>query len=247
MISSNLFSLSAKKVVLFAIVVCVAAISAILLSYTQIASAASISSVKSGNWSDISTWSTGSVPTTGDSVAISAGHTVVYDAQSDAVLAGVEIMGTLQFSRAVNTRLKTSDNIMVMAGGFLDMGTEASPIPKEVKSEVVFVLPNGKTFKGNDATGKPIDMENDTGLWVMSFGKWETYGAPLNRAWSKLVQNAAAGTTDLMVEGNVTDWQTGGSVVITQTSNTARYVAGEDMCFAPESQNRIISAIEKLG
>ncbi|OHA72362.1 MAG: hypothetical protein A3E07_02030 [Candidatus Wildermuthbacteria bacterium RIFCSPHIGHO2_12_FULL_45_9] len=242
MISSNLFSLSAKKVVLFAIVVCVAAISAILLSYTQIASAASISSVKSGNWSDISTWSTGSVPTTGDSVAISTGHTVVYDAQSDAVLAGVEIMGTLPFSRAVNTRLKTSDNIMVMAGGFLDMGTEASPIPKEVKSEVVFVLPPGYRMQGATPPDNMGFIQGDTGLWAMSGSRWEVSGAPINRTWVKLDADASKGATTITVENDVTDWQVGGSILITQTSNP---VQTDSNSFTNENEVRVIASIAK--
>lgn len=39
-------------------------------------SGTTIYSITSGNWGDLSTWSTGSVPTSGDNVGISAGHTV---------------------------------------------------------------------------------------------------------------------------------------------------------------------------
>ena len=231
-------------VFLFAVVVLSGFASVLLFAEkVEIANAASISSVKSGNWSDISTWSTGSVPTTGDSVAISAGHTVVYDAQSDAVLAGVEIRGTLQFSRTVNTRLKTSDNIMVMAGGFLDMGTEASPIPKEAKAEVVFVLPPGYRMQGATPPDNMGFIQGDTGLWAMGGSRWEVNGAPINRTWVKLDADAPKGATTITVENDVTDWQVGDSILVTQTSNPVATADGE--VYIDENEVRTVSLITR--
>lgn len=77
----------------------------ILTSYGQVLA---VESLASGNWSDPLIWSTGRVPTTGDKAVISKDHTITYDVQSDAILAGLDIVGTLQFSRTTNTRLKTS-------------------------------------------------------------------------------------------------------------------------------------------
>ena len=110
-----------------------------------------VSSVSSGNWSDPSVWSTGAVPGAGDSVRISQGTTVTYDVLSDVVLGGLIVKGTLRYSRTENTRLKTSDNILVNSGGFFDIGTAQQPIPNGVMSELIFVLAEGYTFTGGAA------------------------------------------------------------------------------------------------
>ncbi|MCH8031594.1 MAG: G8 domain-containing protein, partial [Bacteroidetes bacterium] len=145
--------------------------------------------------------------------------TVVYDVFSDAVLGGVVIDGILKISRTVTTRLKTNANIVVNGGGFLDMGTESDSIPKTVNTDIIFVLPQGKSFAGNAADGTPIDIDNDTGLWTMSNGKWELHGAPILRTWSKIAADVQTGAIEIIVENDVTDWHIGGTVVITQTSN----------------------------
>ena len=204
------------------------------ITYSEVVRASSISSVKSGNWSDPTVWSTITVPKAGDSVTIKAGHTITYDVLSDNVLGEVGINGTLKFSRTINTRLKTNDNIIVMMGGFLDMGTNTDFIPKNIKSEVIWVLTQAQA----DAyVGGPLFQAPDKGLWAMDGGRWEAYGFPLVRTWSKIASDAIAGSTSVNVDNDVSDWYVGGTVVITQTSMpTARF----------ENELRTITALEKL-
>ena len=147
--------------------------------------ATSVSSVKSGTWSSPTTWSGRQVPASGDSVIISQGHTVTYDVLSDTVLAGVTIKGTLSFSRTANTRLKLNDNLMVLSGGFLDMGTTGNPIPANVKTEAIFVLPQGKSFVGGSVSNIMQISPGDTGLMVMGGGR----GKPTARLWYALGAN----------------------------------------------------------
>ena len=133
----------------------------------------------SGSWSDPTIWSTGAVPGAGDSVRISQGTTVTYDLLSDVVLGELYVEGTLRFSRTTDTRMKISDNILVTSGGFFDIGTAQQPIPNGVKSELIFVLPQGYAFTGGAA------MEpRDKGVWVMNGSRWEVHGTPLLRPWS---------------------------------------------------------------
>ena len=175
------------------------------INYSNTAQAAAVTSAKSGNWSDPAVWSTGSVPVAGDVVTIAPTHTVTYNILSNAVLSDVNISGTLKFSRTTDTRLKTAGNVMVNMGGFLDMGTPQDVIPQNVKTEVIWVLPQGYIF-----TGGPAFVAEDTGLWAMHGSRWEAHGAPIVRAWSKLVQNAPAGSTSVVLEGDVSDWYAGG-------------------------------------
>src|SRR5687767_6546330 len=74
-----------------------------------------VTSKSGGAWSDPATWFTGKPPAANDKVAISAGHTVTYDAASDGVLACIEVRGTLTFRPDRNTRLNVV-TLMVMEG-----------------------------------------------------------------------------------------------------------------------------------
>ncbi len=176
------------------------------------------SAVTTGKWSSPSTWSTRTAPAAGDSVTIKAGHTVTYDQVSDAVLGDVVVEGTLKFSREVNARLKTAGNVLVMDGGYLDMGNPSDILPKGVKSELVFALTlaQAKAFVGG-----PSFQPTDKGLWVMMGGRWDAHGSPVRRTWSKLTQDGVVGTTQVTVENDVSDWPVGGTVVVSSTRNPA--------------------------
>lgn len=224
-----------KVFMVSAFVVVLSAAGFVSWSLTQHAEAFSISSIKSGNWSDPSVWNTNTVPKAGDTVTVAAGHSVAYNILSDAVMGGVTVKGMLKFSRTVNTRLKTNDNIIVEFGGFLDMGHEGDYIPKNVKAELIWVLTQeqAKTYVGG-----PAFQAADKGLWVMEGGTWEVYGEPLVRTWSKLAEDAPKDSTTVIVENNVADWPVGGTIAISSTR-----VATD-----ANSQNelRIIKSLEKL-
>jgi hypothetical protein len=91
----------------------------------------SITSVKSGLWSDPTVWDIGTVPANGDSVTIAYGHTVTFNVDQSGFslgLAGLTINGTLTFiADGTRTYLKMADNIT--GSGALYVGTQASPIP----------------------------------------------------------------------------------------------------------------------
>jgi len=213
-----------------------------------------VSSIKSGLWSDGSTWSTGIVPKAGDSITIAAGHTVTYDVLSDEIINDVTIDGTLYFSRTTNTRLKTNGNIMVQANGFLDMGTASDFIPKNVKVEIIWNITQAQAdaFVGGPPAGSftPADFQlTDKGLWVFPTGRWEVHGAPLVRTWSKLAQDANAGVTDVVVENDVTDWYIGGTVVFSSTRSPREYyitsAGSERIRWKLENELKTIQDLEK--
>lgn len=102
---------------------------------------ATITSVKSGNWSDPSTWDSDSVPANGDTVTIATGHTVTFDVDQSSFesgLAGLTVNGTLRFSTATDKfpYLKMARGASLTVYGSLYVGNSANdPIPAYVGSD----------------------------------------------------------------------------------------------------------------
>ncbi len=92
---------------------------------------ASITSTKSGNWSDSTVWS-GTIANN-DTVTVTAGHTVTFDASMSALTNGVTLVinGILRVSESAGAYLlKISTTISFGANGVLEVGTsEAVPYP----------------------------------------------------------------------------------------------------------------------
>jgi hypothetical protein len=105
---------------------------------------ATLTSVKSGNWSDPTVWNAGRLPAAGDQVVISSGHTVTYDiveGSSNEVELGtaansldIDIYGTLQFDTNATQplRLRFKGYIRVRSTGKLIVGTPTNPMPVRV-------------------------------------------------------------------------------------------------------------------
>lgn len=97
--------------------------------------------VKSGDWSDPTLWSTGTLP--GDNAIVNVStFTVTYDVSSTAKIAGIHVSGagTLKWSTTVDTLLWVDT---VICHGTLIMGDVVAPIPEsatlgKAKAEVVF-------------------------------------------------------------------------------------------------------------
>src|SRR5882762_10014317 len=64
-----------------------------------------VHSAKSGNWSDVRTWSEGRLPKAGERVQIREGHRVIYDVESDQAIRMIHVAGTLAFAHDRSTRL----------------------------------------------------------------------------------------------------------------------------------------------
>src|SRR5205823_4129662 len=81
-----------------------------------------VTSAASGPWSADSTWAGGKPPAAGDRVLVKAGHRVVYDVASDAVIRGVTISGVLSFAPDRDTRLNVGLIVIQPGNGYTEEG-----------------------------------------------------------------------------------------------------------------------------
>jgi hypothetical protein len=154
------------------------------------------SSTPSSLWSDPATWG-GSVPDASSSVTIPADKRVVLDV--DARVKNLHVLGTLEFADK-NLNLET-DYISLM--GRLKVGDPLKPFDRKATI----------TLTGSD-TENVMEM-GSRGILVMG-GQLELYGKMPVKAWTKLNDHAAAGTTSLSLLENP-GWTTGDQLVVAPT------------------------------
>ena len=167
----------------------------------------SISSAKSGNWSDPATWG-GKVPSTSDTPLIATGHTVLYDVV-DATVSGVNVNtgGTLKFDDTKNTILRSSANI-VIEGKLL-----MQPASHSVFQKIEFINVQENQFVGGAAM---TVVSSDVGLWVMGSGKLDLLGSP-KVAWLNAAGDIKKGDSVLQTGVSPNGWQVGDEIGITPT------------------------------
>jgi hypothetical protein len=158
--------------------------------------AAVIKSVRSGSWSEPETWEGGAVPGPGARVLVRRDHTVVYDRDSDEVIRGIQVAGTLTFAKDRNTRLDVGliriesvdeysedgfdCNHAPIGGGpsegaavkkaALEVGMPDSPVPSQFKALIRLHHIEGM----NPETCPAI---------VCCGGRMDLHGAPMERTW----------------------------------------------------------------
>ena len=92
--------------------------------------------VQDGDWSNPQTWSTGSLPGTGDRVLIHHTVSVTYDLQSDAALDWLRVDGTLDFQNDLATRIVV-ETFVSDPRGTIQIGTVENPIEVNATAQVL--------------------------------------------------------------------------------------------------------------
>jgi hypothetical protein len=144
--------------------------SGLKMGVPDLCSAPGITNVKSGRWSDPSTWSTGTVPVTGSAVRIAASSEVIYDVDRLDRLHCVGVAGRLVWDSAVATRLVVGTTY-VYDGGDVEVGTAAKPIAFERPARITI----------GDV---PLDLARDPeqfGTGWLVFGRAYFHGTPSTR------------------------------------------------------------------
>jgi hypothetical protein len=109
---------------------------------------ATITSVGSGLWSAAGTWDAG-VPADGDSIVISAGHTIEFDVDQSAWATGIYALtnaatSVIKLTRTAGTYcMKLRGGMTVNFYGTIDAGTIDDPIPNGTKHHIWWLAGNG--------------------------------------------------------------------------------------------------------
>lgn len=199
-----------------------------ILAHASFAFAAEpvIRSAKGGNWSDPATWTGGAVPGTGARVLVRAGHRILYDAKSEAVVRAINIGGSLVFDPTKDTLLNVG-LIKIQAGesyseeGFdCDAHGEVGD-PNATKPELIVGSPEQPVAAGKNATIRlhfveGMNKETCPAI-VCCGGRMDFHGQPMARTWLKLGTSTMPGETKIWLAEAATGWKAGDRIILTAT------------------------------
>jgi hypothetical protein len=220
----------------------------------QVPEAPLVTSTRSGRWSEAATWSPRHVPAAGERVLIRAGHTVVYDLDSDHAIRVVHVAGTLTFARDRNTRLdvgllRIQPDEAITEDGFdcdLHAGPAATP-PRPAKKPLPALLvgtleePVPAAFRARIRLVALPGMNPETTPAIVACGgRMEFHGAPLSQTWVKLAASAGPGQNSVTVAEPVTGWRAGDRVIVTASKR------GEGLGISPDEPENIQTELRTI-
>ena len=146
-----------------------------------------VTSKSSGAWSDPATWSTGNASgSERQGRVIAAGHTITYDAVSDAALACIEVRGHAHVSNRQEHEAQRRHPHGPRRCGRSRSGSPTSPIAANVTAEIAIA-------------DRPFDPDLDpsqAGNGIVAFGKVTMHGAPKSPTFVRFGQEPLAGVDE---------------------------------------------------
>ncbi|HEV7298275.1 MAG TPA: PA14 domain-containing protein [Tepidisphaeraceae bacterium] len=179
--------------------------------------------IRSGDWTNPTTWLNGVVPAAGARAWVPNGQVVTYNVASNPVrLNTLRVDGVLNFATAQNTHLLV-DTFVVAEAGTLNIGTAANPVNAANTALIQF------------SSGTAIDFNVDRsaisrGLIVEGIAN--IHGA--NKTDRVTLGNVSAGATSLTFEQDLTGWRVGDRIVLTGTSYNANGSDADNSRFRDE-------------
>jgi Ca2+-binding RTX toxin-like protein len=174
-----------------------------LVRYDQVTHSA----VRTGAWSNPSTWQNGVVPTVGARVLIPIGIEVRVDGVVTTPVATIRVDGTLSFDATKNTELQ-ADTIIVASAGTFQMGTADEPIAAGVRARLLFT-DTGAINRNWDPFG--------ISRGLVSHGKISIHGSEVS-SYLALLGAAPAGSSSVLVNAVPVGWKVNDTVVIAGTT-----------------------------
>ncbi|WP_372674981.1 G8 domain-containing protein [Aquicoccus sp.] len=185
--------------------------------------------VKNGAWSDPDTWANGNVPNNDSTIHIPGEISILYDMRSSPELETVRVDGDLTFTRAHSTEMRV-ETIVTTMGSRFDAGSTADPIPADIDLDIIF-------------RDTPIDSSDDPdmlGHGLVAFGQVDIQGAA-KEGHLVLKDDVPAGATSMAVDGDLTNWQPGDTILVVGTT----YLGENDYgVLMTEDETRTITKVE---
>ncbi|QOV88298.1 G8 domain-containing protein [Humisphaera borealis] len=230
-------------------------------------SAPTVSTVRSGRWSDAKIWDNGKVPAGGSRVLVRRDHEVTYDIITSQPLRSVHIAGLLTFSRERNTRLdvgllKVQEGEDVSETGF-DCTAHIRPavaVPQPDNTVADMLAPTRGALEVGTAQD-PIPAGVSAVIRLTAFegadrsslpaivccgGRMDFHGAPMSQTWTRLGSAVAKGDGAVSLLDTVTGWHVGDRVLLTATTRQIK----RNQTFRPstkdstQTEERLITAID---
>ncbi|CAG2205079.1 unnamed protein product [Mytilus edulis] len=166
-------------------------------------------------WSSPFTWGGGSPPENGTLVVIPAGNVILLDINTNRLKMILIKGGELIFDEK-DVEL-FADNILIVEGGKLQIGTEDQPFQhKAIITGTAHLRTKELPIYGTNSLGV---REGILDLHVSKLGSITVIsGQPVPVVWTRLDQTAAAGTNQIVLQKEVT-WKAGEEIVIASTGH----------------------------
>ena len=219
-------------------------------------------SVRSGPWSEPTTWEPPRLPTHGARVLISRDTRVTFDVAKDDVIRLLQVAGTLAFTRDRDTLLnvgvlKVQNSERCSENGFrcdlhaiteegepnaapggvapaLEVGTRANPIPSGITARIRLHFMEG------------MNPDDAPAISACS-ARMDFHGAPMNRTWVKLGADLRPGDSTVDLAEPVSGWRVGDAIIVTGSrhgDHLRTYRPGQKNSSQPETEERVIVSIE---
>ncbi|XP_071792804.1 fibrocystin-L-like isoform X2 [Asterias amurensis] len=180
-------------------------------------------------WSSRYTWGSQDPPTEGQFVIVPAGQLLLLDVSTPVLKMLLIQGGTLMFDEA-DIELH-AENILIVDGGTLQVGTEEEPFQHEAT-----IMMHGHL------RSQELPLFGAKTLAVRN-GTLDLHGMHVPVTWTRLAQTAEAGATQLVLQLAVT-WKAGDQIVIATTGHRHSQKQNEDVFITAVSANGTVVTFE---
>ncbi|WP_017929759.1 G8 domain-containing protein [Limimaricola hongkongensis] len=182
--------------------------------------------VKNGAWTDLNVWEGGKVPGNDADVFIPADVAVTYDSNSAVSLGTVRVDGDLKWATDRDTNMLV-ETIATAPGSHLEIGAAGKAVAANVNANVTF-------------RDTPLETGNKIDHGLVAFGRVDIEGAA-KESYLSLTDGAKAGATSVKVDGDLSNWKVGDTILVVGTSRMGKNGAGE---LRTQDEERVITAVD---
>ena len=180
-------------------------------------------------WSSRFTWGGEDPPEAGSLVVIPKGQTLVLDVRTEVMRVVLIQGGELIFDDEADGVELHSENIIIVGGGKLQVGTEA--VPYQHKAKIVMY---------GHVLSTEIPIYGAKTLAVRD-GTLDLHGKKIEPTWTRLSQTVRPGDTQLHLDKPVSGWEVDGYIVVASTSFSQR--ENEELRITAISSNRTMLTV----